>query len=84
MSWLNNISLPIRGTFFVIVSLALMLSMNSAAAQNTPFPTSVNPELQAQLEQIIAKQSLEREVSTNRLSITLLDITDIELSLIHI
>ena len=78
MSWLNNISLPIRGTFFVIVSLALMLSMNSAAAQNTPFPTSVNPELQAQLEQIIAKRSLEREVSTNRLSITLLDITDIE------
>lgn len=69
---------------FVLNSLAfvfthsLAFAESMADAQYTRFPTSVSSELQARLEQAIVKRDLQQEIASKRLSVTLVDITDIE------
>lgn len=70
-----------------VIALAVMIfaiSSTSATAgiftdaPDIVFPSAVDAELQAQLEQRIAERGLKNEVNGKRLSVTLVDITDIE------
>lgn len=84
MSMLKIIVGKSRHTAIAWSVLLLTLLSSSVAAQtiegslSTAFPFEVNKELQAQLQQRIADRGLEDEVSSQRLSVTLVDITDIE------
>ena len=84
MSLLSSIVVNARKKMTVLAGLAFMFTTTSMAlavtgdGQNVPFPTFVNATLQNKLEQLILNNDLESEVSRNRLSVTLVDITDIE------
>ena len=70
----------------VIVLAVMILAVSSTSvtagifsdAPDIVFPSSVDAELQAQLELSIAERGLKNEVNGKRLSVTLVDITDIE------
>ena len=68
----------------VLALLILAVSSTSVTAgiftdaSDIVFPASVDAELQAQLELRIAERGLKNEVNGKRLSVTLVDITDIE------
>ncbi len=84
MNFLNIIIVKKFTKLVALVSLMVGFT-NSPVDANTvintpeaPFPLSVNTELQAQLEQRIEQRGLQGEVANQRLSVTLVDITDIE------
>ena len=84
MSLLSSIVVKARKYTTILAGLAFMFATTSIALaatsdeQNVPFPALVDTTLQNKLDQLIVNNSLEGEVSRNRLSVTLVDITDIE------
>lgn len=86
MSLPNNYAVKASGNVMIFLATIMILafSVNSIAAVdpteagNVPFPVSVDAKLQEGLEALIAARGLNNEISRNRLSVTIVDITDIE------
>ena len=84
MSLLSSIVVKARKYITILAGLAFMFATTSMALaatsdeQNVPFPALVDTTLQNKLDQLIVNNELDGEVSRNRLSVTLVDITDIE------